>query len=157
MAIMIPAYSMKIFSNWTTNVKDSINLIFCFLCHAIFYLPEIRSSISTYIDQSLFLASTLYSCHNTPFFVTNSLAHACRLAAISNVLYMSVLWVHLFVTLTDKLHHWYIATQKVIFEVPKDTFIITQLWSNGWCPQSILLVVLVSSIISWYKDGHIWH
>ena len=52
MPIMNPTYSTKIFIGLNHDVKDSDNPVFNSLCLAIFYLPEIRSSVSPYLVQS---------------------------------------------------------------------------------------------------------
>jgi hypothetical protein len=50
-SILTPTYSTKIIIG-EPRCQDSINPVYKFLCLAIFYLPEIRSSVSPYLVQS---------------------------------------------------------------------------------------------------------
>jgi hypothetical protein len=120
------------------DVEDSNILVF----HSL--RLEIWLSVSSCLVQS----RSLYSYRNTTFYVANSLVTCLR--AIQNARYRVGPGC---ISPSDKLHSW---LNKNFLRYLKDTFIITQLWSDGWYPQSIF-PELGNNIISWSKDSDTWH
>ena len=124
---------------WTFNV---ITKSFCLV---IFYLSEIRSSVSIITSSILLPTSTLYSFRD----ITSSWASHV-LASDVNVISPRGPRVYLSVIRMDKSHSWSRASTNN-FRVPNYTFIVTLLRCDVWWNQSTLSV-LVIYVISWSKD-----
>jgi hypothetical protein len=79
MPILTPTYSTKISIGLDHNVKGWNNSVFHSLCLVIFYLPEIRPSVSPYLVQSRYRQVLFtHSAIQYPRDETH-LSHACKL------------------------------------------------------------------------------
>ena len=128
------------------DVKDSINPVYNSLCLAVWYLPEIRSSVYQYLVQSRYRQS-LYSFRNTS-------SRDQPLGHIVHIMMMSYrvgpeIPLHLHGVTNPSLDSC--QPNRHFRRYPQCTFIATQLRCDVWYTQSIP-TVSGSCIISWSKE-----